>query len=67
MLKAQGGMLLIAVIGAFVAAAMTATATAPVVRADDPRSPISWSRCRVTSRSAKRHSLLPTPISPTVT
>ncbi|MDT5166663.1 MAG: hypothetical protein QOC88_3557, partial [Mycobacterium sp.] len=34
MLKARGGMLLVAVLGALVAAA--ATATAPVVRADDP-------------------------------
>ncbi|MDT5205642.1 MAG: hypothetical protein QOD34_2278 [Mycobacterium sp.] len=36
MLKARGGMLLVAVLGALVAAATTATATAPVVRADDP-------------------------------
>jgi hypothetical protein len=36
MFKPRGGMLLAAVLGAFVAAALTATATAPVVRADDP-------------------------------
>jgi hypothetical protein len=36
MLKARGGMLLVAVLGALVAAATTAMATAPVARADDP-------------------------------
>jgi hypothetical protein len=36
MFRPRGGLLLAAVLGAFVAAAMTATAAAPVVRADDP-------------------------------
>jgi hypothetical protein len=36
MFKPRGGTLLAAALGAFVAGAMTATATAPIVRADDP-------------------------------